>query len=266
VVDGDVYKSSEIEYGATITPEPDPTKEGYTFSGWSDIPATMPAHDVTVTGTFTKDGIVVDGVTFEETGDGVVLADGGNLSGDVTIPATITANGQTYSVTGIGDGAFKGNTTITSITISEGITRIGAEAFEGCTNLKEIIIGRDVTAIADKAFADIVPSANAPKRAYGVVLTVSCYAVNVPQTAENAFENTPIDNALLLVNDDIINDYCNAEPWKQFGTIQGFNGGSGINTIWADGGKAKIYDLNGRRVEHPLKGLYIKNGKKYVVK
>ena len=210
--------------------------------------------------------IVVNEVSYEVIGNGVVVKSGRNSSGDVTIPATITANGQTYSVTGIGDGAFKGNTTITSITISEGITRIGAEAFEGCTNLKEIIIGRDVTAIADKAFADIVPSANAPKRAYGVVLTVSCYAVNVPQTAENAFENTPIDNALLLVNDDIINDYCNAEPWKQFGTIQGFNGGSGINTIWADGGKAKIYDLNGRRVEHPLKGLYIKNGKKYVVK
>ncbi|MBR6370335.1 MAG: hypothetical protein IKS24_04565, partial [Bacteroidaceae bacterium] len=27
-------------------------KEGYTFSGWSEIPETMPAHDVTVTGSF----------------------------------------------------------------------------------------------------------------------------------------------------------------------------------------------------------------------
>ena len=54
-VDGEVYKTYEIEYGATITPEAEPTKEGYTFSGWSEIPATMPAHDVTVTGTFTLD-------------------------------------------------------------------------------------------------------------------------------------------------------------------------------------------------------------------
>ena len=52
-VDGKEYKTSEVEYGATITPEPAPTKEGYTFSGWSEIPATMPAKDVTVTGTFT---------------------------------------------------------------------------------------------------------------------------------------------------------------------------------------------------------------------
>ena len=52
-VDGVEYKSYDIEEGETITPEPAPTKEGYTFSGWSTIPATMPAKDVTVTGTFT---------------------------------------------------------------------------------------------------------------------------------------------------------------------------------------------------------------------
>ncbi len=51
-VDGEEFKSYEVEYGATIMPEPAPTEEGYTFSGWSEIPETMPAHDVTVTGTF----------------------------------------------------------------------------------------------------------------------------------------------------------------------------------------------------------------------
>ena len=52
VVDGEVYKTYDIDYGAAITPEPAPTKEGYTFSGWSEIPKTMPAYDVTVTGSF----------------------------------------------------------------------------------------------------------------------------------------------------------------------------------------------------------------------
>lgn len=52
IVDGQTYKTYDIEYGATITPEPDPIKEGMTFSGWSEIPETMPAHDVTVTGSF----------------------------------------------------------------------------------------------------------------------------------------------------------------------------------------------------------------------
>ena len=54
-VDGLLYKTYELEAGTPITPEAEPTKEGYTFSGWSEIPETMPAHDVTVTGTFTLD-------------------------------------------------------------------------------------------------------------------------------------------------------------------------------------------------------------------
>ena len=60
------------QYGAAITPEPAPTKQGYTFSGWSSIPATMPANDVTVTGTFTKNAAttytltyMVDGVVYK---------------------------------------------------------------------------------------------------------------------------------------------------------------------------------------------------------
>ena len=51
-VDGEVYKTSQVAEGEAITPEPAPTKEGYIFSGWSTIPETMPANDVTITGTF----------------------------------------------------------------------------------------------------------------------------------------------------------------------------------------------------------------------
>ena len=52
-VDGEVYKTTEVTYAKDITPEAAPEKEGHTFSGWSEIPATMPAHDVEVTGSFT---------------------------------------------------------------------------------------------------------------------------------------------------------------------------------------------------------------------
>ena len=51
-VDGEVYKVSTVAYGSTLTPEVAPTKVGYTFSGWSEIPETMPAHDVEITGSF----------------------------------------------------------------------------------------------------------------------------------------------------------------------------------------------------------------------
>ncbi len=52
MVDGEVYKTYSIEEGEVITQEPEPVREGFAFSGWSEIPETMPAHDVTVTGTF----------------------------------------------------------------------------------------------------------------------------------------------------------------------------------------------------------------------
>ena len=46
--------------GAEIIPEEEPTKEGCTFSGWSEIPKTMPDHDVTITGTFTSVDAIED--------------------------------------------------------------------------------------------------------------------------------------------------------------------------------------------------------------
>ena len=52
-VDGAEYKAYDVAYNTTITAEANPTKEGYTFSGWDAVPETMPAKDVVVNGTFT---------------------------------------------------------------------------------------------------------------------------------------------------------------------------------------------------------------------
>ena len=51
-VDGEEYKTSTVAFGTKLTPETPPSKEGCTFSGWSEIPETMPAKDVVVTGSF----------------------------------------------------------------------------------------------------------------------------------------------------------------------------------------------------------------------
>lgn len=51
-IDGEVYKMVDWESGSTVTAETNPTKEGYSFSGWSDIPTTMPANNVVVEGSF----------------------------------------------------------------------------------------------------------------------------------------------------------------------------------------------------------------------
>ena len=52
-VDSTEYKTFSVEYGSAVTPIAAPEKEGYTFSGWKGLPeSTMPASDVTVSGTF----------------------------------------------------------------------------------------------------------------------------------------------------------------------------------------------------------------------
>ena len=53
VVDGETVQSDSVAYGSTIVALEEPTKEGHTFSGWSEIPETMPAEDVTISGFFT---------------------------------------------------------------------------------------------------------------------------------------------------------------------------------------------------------------------
>lgn len=56
-VDGEVYKVVTLAYGDTIIAEPNPVKDGYTFSGWSGLPTTMPAKNIEVTGSFISNGI-----------------------------------------------------------------------------------------------------------------------------------------------------------------------------------------------------------------
>ena len=58
-VDGKVYTTQKYNYGDTINPYAEPTKAGYTFSGWSEIPSTMPAKNISVYGTFSAESYTV---------------------------------------------------------------------------------------------------------------------------------------------------------------------------------------------------------------
>ena len=53
-IDGNIYRTEMVEEGATIVAIEAPVREGYTFVGWSGMPADMimPDHDLTVVGTY----------------------------------------------------------------------------------------------------------------------------------------------------------------------------------------------------------------------
>ena len=52
-IDGVIISSESLEYGSSITVPNVPEREGYTFSGWNDVDATVPAGDVTYHATYT---------------------------------------------------------------------------------------------------------------------------------------------------------------------------------------------------------------------
>lgn len=102
------------------------------------------------------------------------VASGGTSSGDVTIPSTVTYNGKTLCVVGIGEKAFRSRPNVTSITISNSVTSIGNHAFEGCSNLNSITLPNKLTMIGYGAFEDCrnLKSINIPSS----VTTISPYA------------------------------------------------------------------------------------------
>lgn len=66
-VDGEIYRTDSIAYGETIPVAPAPVKEGYKFSGWSDVPVSMPSHDIRIDGRFDKITGITDPMTHEDT-------------------------------------------------------------------------------------------------------------------------------------------------------------------------------------------------------
>ena len=118
LVDGEFYATDSVAYGDEIIlqPEPKSTKEGYNFSGWNDAPATMPANDITISGTFdmyyTLTYLVNDEVFAIDTltyGSEIILRDeptkeGYTFSGWSEAPETMPANDITIS------GSFSINT------------------------------------------------------------------------------------------------------------------------------------------------------------
>ena len=136
-LDGANYKTTDVLYGTTLTPEPNPVKEGYTFSGWEGLPETMPAHDVEVTGTFSINSyrltVYLDDKLYKdetlEYGTPIDLpdpevAEGRVFSGwDITVPETMPAHdveihGTTTIIDGLEAIFANGDTRVTIYSIN----------------------------------------------------------------------------------------------------------------------------------------------------
>lgn len=70
----------------------------------------------------------------------------------LTIESSISSNGKNYTVTEIGNWAFKEWNTLTKVTLPNTVEIIGYQAFFNCSNLTKVIIPEGVRKIGQKAF------------------------------------------------------------------------------------------------------------------
>ena len=215
------------------------------------------------------DTTFIDGVHYKfdaESSTAEVLPTSQNYEGDIVIPATVMNDGKVYTITKIGDNAFRDCKDLTSVTIPNTVETIGMNAFEGCTNLRVIKIGNGVKEIGDRAFAGI--SGNSGTRAEGKGIDVYCYAEAVPNTATDAFDGTPTEASTLHVPASAIEAYKAAWPWSDFKEIVAIEEGPDaiMGVRQSADGSGDYYDLIGRKAQQLRKGLYIRNGKKVVIK
>ena len=162
--------------------------------------ATLSAHDFEVEGIYynilSKEDRTVE-VTYRESYI--------EYSGNVVIPANVTYEGTTYSVTTIGNDAFNSCWYITSITIPNSVTTIGDGAFNSCIGLTSITIPNSVTTIGDGAFyyCDGITSITVDKNNPVYDSRNNCNAII--ETASNTllwgFQNTIIPNSVTTIKE-----------------------------------------------------------------
>ena len=128
----------------------------FVFCAVTAIAERAQAHDFKVDGIFYTYLSQADKTVSVSHGGSSYSSYSNEYSGNVVIPASVTYNGTTYSVTSIGDWALWACKGLTSIEIPSSVTSIGKSAFRVCTGLTSIEIPSSVTSIGESAFCGCI--------------------------------------------------------------------------------------------------------------
>ena len=156
------------------------------------------------------------------------------------------------SVTYIGRMSFYHCRSFTSITIPYGVTNIYDSTFEGCNNLATVTIGKGMKTIEYGAFKDCTG-----------LKEIYCLANKTPEVVQESFDGVDVSNVMLVVPDESYEAYKAHKIWGQF-CIE--TPTSATSPLMKTEEGASIYSVSGLQLNKPQKGIYIKGGKKILVK
>ena len=161
----------------------------------------------------------------------------------------------------IENDVFKNCRGLASIDIPNSVIGIGGYAFYGCTSLTSLTIGSNVSSIDDYAFF----SCNNLK----TIVSEIEVPFEISATVFNSDEVDIYSTATLIVPKGTKAAYQATEGWNRFANIveAGEDSPDGIISVKQSYDRiGDFYDLTGRRILHPRKGLYIRNGQKLIVR
>lgn len=180
--------------------------------------------------------------------DGGTVMGNSETAGAVEIPAAVaSSDGTEVAVTAIGQYAFYGNVSLTSVDIP-------ATVGPGTTYTRASTVG-----IGQYAFAYCMN-----------MDTVRVHWMDPLEIDATVFEGLDLSTLTLIVPDNTTALYASANVWKKFGTIveetvAGVDSPKDAAATLA-AAKAPLYDLFGRQVDATQPGIYIRSGRKVLVR